>query len=111
MDSRAALQIESDRVISMNNKFRWTALMLQLLIACNASCSLIPIQTGRVDAVFNYTQTYELGSIRQVDPQGQCLGPRLLTAVLGERNYCCNHDAAEEYLSSLFLDRGQWTVN
>lgn len=89
---------------------RW--FMLVSPIVLNMGCSLIPIQAGRVDAVLDYTQTYELGDIRRIDPTGQCLGPRLMTAVIGDENYCNISDAnRDRYLRSLFLQRSRWTVN
>lgn len=93
----------------MNSHIRDRFLVLMFTLC--SGCSLIPIQAGRMDTVFNYTQTYELGGIRQADPTGQRLGPRLLTAVLGERNFCAiSGKERARYLTSLFRDHSPWVV-
>lgn len=86
--------------------------ILSVLWLC-ASCSLIPLQANRVDIVLHYRQTYELEDVRKLDPTGQLLGPRLLAAALGKRNYCSLSPALRtEYQSGLLAtEKDRWMVD
>jgi hypothetical protein len=85
------------------------ALLVVLVGSGGLGCPVIPLQVGRVDAVFHYRQTYALDNLARLDPRGQQLGPRLLTAVLGQYNYCAIESVnREHYLSSLFAN--DWHV-
>lgn len=88
----------------------WSILTITL---SNTSCSLIPLQAGRVDLVLHYHQTYDLENLRSRDPDGHHLGPHLLIAALGRKNYCSLPDPLRtEYLGGLFArGKNQWIAD
>src|SRR5262245_8327001 len=86
-------------------------LIIGVLLAVSAGigCAVVPLQAGRVDAVFHYRQTYELAGLAQHDRGEQYFGQRLLMAVLGRKNYCAtSRDHRDRYLHSLFTNH--WRV-
>jgi hypothetical protein len=109
---RGGIADQAMRMRCMSIMFNLLVALLSLIVlSASVGCPIVPIQAGRMDAVFSYKQTYDLGSLRERDPTGTHFGPRLLTAILGLDNYCCvRKEAQDSYFRDLF-ERGEWRMN